>query len=144
MPESLELPEVQDKKSESLKLVLSVLPAFLIGMAFGLGKIVRDCSLTCNVGYELSPLAIIAAGIIAIPISAMTVRLAIRLGYPRWQVWNLAAIAISFFVFWFAVFVELKQTGESVLQTDNPRPESARDAGTDTLYHYIVGIDAYA
>ncbi len=104
MPESLELPEVQDKKSESLKLVLSVLPAFLIGMAFGLGKIVRDCSLTCNVGYELSPLAIIAAGIIAIPISAMTVRLAIRLGYPRWQVWNLAAIAISFFVFWFAAY----------------------------------------
>lgn len=104
MPESLELPEVQDKKSESLKLVLSVLPAFLIGMAFGLGKIVRDCSLTCNVGYELSPLAIIAAGIIAIPISAMTVRLAIRLGYPRWQVWNLAAIAISFFIFWFAAY----------------------------------------
>lgn len=104
MPESLELPEVQDKKSESLKLVLSVLPAFLIGMTFGLGKIVRDCSLTCNVGYELSPLAIIAAGIIAIPISAMTVRLAIRLGYPRWQVWNLAAIAISFFVFWFAAY----------------------------------------
>jgi hypothetical protein len=104
MPESLELPEVQDKKSESLKLVLSVLPAFLIGMTFGLGKIVRDCSLTCNVGYELSPLAIIAAGIIAIPISAMTVRLAIRLGYPRWQVWNLAAIAISFFIFWFAAY----------------------------------------
>jgi ATP/ADP translocase len=104
MPESLELPEVQDKKSESLKLVLSVLPAFLIGMAFGLGKIVRDCSLTCNVGYELSPIAIIAAGIIAIPISAMTVRLAIRLGYPRWQVWSLAAIAISFFIFWFAAY----------------------------------------
>lgn len=100
-PESL---NTQDKKSESVKLILAVLPAFLIGLAFGLGKIVRDCSLTCNVGYELLPLAIIAAGIVAIPISAMTVRLANRLGYPRWQIWNLATIALSFFMFWFASY----------------------------------------
>lgn len=104
MSRNLESSNTKDKKSESLKLVLAVLPAFLIGLAFGLGKIIRDCSLTCNVGYELSPLAIIAAGIVALPISAMTVRLAVRLRYPRWQVWNLATIAISFFMFWFASY----------------------------------------
>jgi len=100
-PEYLNAP---DKKSESVKLILGVLPAFLIGLAFGLGKIVRDCSLTCNVGYELTPLAIIAAGIVALPVSALTVRLANRLGYPRWQIWNLAIIALSFFMFWFASY----------------------------------------
>lgn len=99
-----EFSNILNRKSESLKLILAVLPAFLIGLAFGLGKIVRDCSLTCNVGFELSPLAIIAAGIVALPISAMTVRLAVRLGYPRWQVWNLAFIALSFFMFWIASY----------------------------------------
>jgi len=83
-----------DKKSESLKLILAVLPAFMIGLAFGLGKIVRDCSLTCNVGYELSPLAIIAAGIVALPISAMTVRLAVRLRYPCRQVGTLTVLSL--------------------------------------------------
>lgn len=99
-----ESPSYADKKTESFKLILAILPAFLTGLAFGLGKIVRDCSLTCNVGYELSPLAIIAAGVVALPISALTVRLAVRLGYPRWQIWNLATIALSFFMFWLASY----------------------------------------
>ena len=93
---------LEDKLDTSLapRLMLAALPAFLIGFVFGLGKIVRDCSLTCNVGYRLVPLAILAVGLASLPISSLTVRLAGRLGYKRWQVLSLSAIGFSFFIFW--------------------------------------------
>jgi ATP/ADP translocase len=74
----------------------------LIGLAFGLGKIVRDCSLTCNVGYQLAPVAIIAIALLSIPVSVLAVRFANSLGYKRWQMWSLGLIALGFFVFWAA------------------------------------------
>lgn len=87
------------------RLILAALHALLIGLAFGFGKIVRDCSLTCNVGYQFSPVAIIAIGILAVPVSAVVVRLAVRFGYRRWQIWSLTAMAASFFIFWGATYL---------------------------------------
>ncbi len=103
----------------TFRLFLAALPAFLIGFAFGLGKIVRDCSLTCNVGYRLAPLAILAVAVASLPISALTVRLADQLGYKRWQVLSLCATGLSFFVFWgtttfiLTVLADTNQTGGS-------------------------------
>ncbi len=99
--------EAKLKTSLALRLLLAALPAFLIGFAFGLGKIVRDCSLTCNVGYRLAPLAILAVGLVSLPIASLTVRQAGRLGYKRWQVLSLSAIGFSFFVFWGATYTIL-------------------------------------
>ncbi len=92
--------ETKFDRSVTFRLFLAALPAFLIGFAFGLGKIVRDCSLTCNVGYRLLPLAILAVGVASLPISSLTVQLAGRLGYRRWQVISLSTIGFSFLVFW--------------------------------------------
>ncbi|NOR14313.1 MAG: hypothetical protein GQ544_01275, partial [Candidatus Aminicenantes bacterium] len=80
--------------------LLAAAPAFLIGFTFGLGMILRDCSITCNVGYKFTPLAILAVGIAAIPVSSLTVRMSNRLSYRRWQTLTLLAIAISFIIFW--------------------------------------------
>ncbi|MFC2163551.1 hypothetical protein ACFLT2_00990 [Acidobacteriota bacterium] len=94
-----------DRSRRRTRFLLSLLPALLIGLAFGLGKIVRDCSLTCNVGYELTPIAIIAVGLLAVPISAAMVRMTFKLGYRRWQVWSMAVIALSFFLFWIGTYL---------------------------------------
>ncbi|MEE8604855.1 MAG: hypothetical protein V3S65_05735 [Candidatus Aminicenantaceae bacterium] len=90
--------------SENKRRLLASLPALLIGLAFGLGKIVRDCSLTCNVGYQLAPLAVIAIALLSIPVSVLAVRFSSRLGYKRWQMWSLGLIALGFFVFWAAAY----------------------------------------
>ena len=62
-------------RNSMLRSGLSLLPAFLLGATFGLGKIVRDCSLTCNVGYQWAPLAILAVSLGALPASSAHVRL---------------------------------------------------------------------
>lgn len=66
-------------QSDAIPLVLASLPAFLIGMVYGVGGIFRDCSLTCNVGYKLAPAAILVMRIISVPISSLTVRWANRM-----------------------------------------------------------------
>lgn len=86
---------------------LAIFAAAVFGLAFGLGKIVRDCSLTCNVGYKLTPVAIIAIGLLAVPISSLTLKFATRMGYKRWQILSQVAIAFSFFVFWGAAALAL-------------------------------------
>ena len=93
--------------SQTIRFLLSSLPAFFIGLAFGMGKIVRDCSITCNVGYQLAPVAILAIGIVAFPVSSITLRQAGRLGYSRWQTLSLGTIAGSFLLFWFLSFLIL-------------------------------------
>ena len=106
-------------KSNAIPLLLASLPALLIGLAFGMGKIVRDCSLTCNVGYELAPIAILAMGIVSIPISSLTVRWANRLGYRRWQLLSLGFVAVSFVLFWGSTYFVLTMMAETTI-TDSP------------------------
>ena len=65
------------------QLLLAMSPPFLIGIAFGFGKIVRDCSLTCNVGYQFFPLVILVIAVLSFPLSAVSVRLAKRWGYRQ-------------------------------------------------------------
>ena len=102
-------------KSNATPLLLASLPALLIGLAFGMGKIVRDCSLTCNVGYELAPIAILAMGIVSIPISSLTVRWANRLGYRRWQLLSLGFVAVSFVFFWGSTYFVLTMMAETTI-----------------------------
>ena len=104
MVDTPQIPDPTLRMSENKRRLLTSLPALLIGLAFGLGKIVRDCSLTCNVGYQLAPVAIIAIALLSIPVSVLAVRFASRIGYKRWQMWSLGLIALSFFIFWAAAY----------------------------------------
>jgi hypothetical protein len=83
----------------ALTVLLSLVPGFVVGAAFGLGKIVRDCSLTCNVGYRYAPLAVLAVAVSTLPAADLRARLEGRLGFGRWQVVSVVAIALSFFAF---------------------------------------------
>ena len=85
--------------SRTAALVLALLPGFAVGFAFGLGKIVRDCSLTCNVGYRYAPLAVFAVAISTLPIAALRARFESRLGHVRWQIGTILVVAVSFFAF---------------------------------------------
>jgi len=122
-------PENSPKPSLALRLSLSALLALLIGLAFGFGKIVRDCSLTCNVGYQLSPLAFVAAGLVSIPLTSLTIRMANRLGYKRWQMISLTTIALSFFCFWGATYFVL-----TVLA------DTTRAGSSDQMWTFPLGL----
>jgi AAA family ATP:ADP antiporter len=58
----------------------------LFGAAVGAGMIVRDCALTCNVGFRLVPFAWIAIALLALPVVALQVALLPRVSFARWQV----------------------------------------------------------
>jgi ATP/ADP translocase len=87
------------------RLVLAALPAALLGTSLGLGKIVRDCSLTCNVGYDLAPFAILAIAVLALPLSAVRVRWERRFGTHAWQLGCTLLAALSFLAFRGLTFV---------------------------------------
>ncbi len=82
-----------------VRVFLAGLPAALLGIALGLAKIVRDCSLTCNVGFELAPLAILAIASLALPLSAAKVRAEAWLGRRRWAVGSALLAGASFIAF---------------------------------------------
>jgi hypothetical protein len=95
--------------------VLASSPAFIIGFIFGLGMILRDCSITCNVGYKFTPLAIIAVGLASIPVSSLTVRMSNRWSYQRWQITSLVAIAFTFLLFWASSYLVLTRIPETTV-----------------------------
>lgn len=81
------------------RVLLVAAPAVLLGASLGLGKIVRDCSLTCNVGFRLAPLGILAVALATAPVAALRTRLEARLGYRSWHVGSTLFAAASFLLF---------------------------------------------
>jgi hypothetical protein len=79
--------------------LLLAIPAGLYAAALALGKIVRDCSLTCNVGFRLAPVAILAIAAATLPLAAFALRAERRFGYRRWQVGSLAVGAATLIAF---------------------------------------------
>lgn len=60
-------------------------PALVLGVAFGAGFIVRDCSLTCNVGFRAVPWAFLAIAALSLPMVALQVRLLAGVDFRAWQ-----------------------------------------------------------
>lgn len=107
-----------------VRLVLAGLPTGLLGLALGLAKVVRDCSLTCNVGYELAPLAILAIAGLAMPLSALRVRAEARLGRRTWAVGSALFAAVSFAAFPFLTRALL--AAQEASETGQPWAEALR------------------
>lgn len=85
-----------------IPVALLLAPGFVVGVTFGLAKVVRDCSLTCNVGYELAPLGMLAIAVAVLPVGALRVRLEQRWGFRRWNARSALAVAAVFIAFWSA------------------------------------------
>ncbi len=101
---------------------LVAVPAFFFAAGLGLGKIVRDCSLTCNVGYRYAPLAILAVALAVVPLASVAIRQERRCGYRRWQLSSLALAAASLLGFRLLTFWLVREQ-EAALAAG--RPEGA-------------------
>lgn len=119
---------------------LVFLPPFLIGVAFGFGKIVRDCSLTCNVGYQFFPLAIIIIGILSFPLSAVSVRYSSQLGYRKWQIASLLVISSVLFLFWVSANISVTNYFPSSSTESSLNPWGAAVKLTYILFYVWVGV----
>jgi hypothetical protein len=102
--------------------LLVAAPAGLLATSLGLGKVVRDCSLTCNVGFELAPLAILAIAVLALPLAAVRVRAERRWGYRGWQIGSALTAALSLLAIRGALLLLLR------------RQEAAFDGGEDPTF----------
>lgn len=68
-------------------------PAFLLGLGAGAAMVVRDCALSCNVGFRMVPLAWLAIAALAVPFVALQVGLLRRVRFATWQVASPLVIA---------------------------------------------------
>jgi AAA family ATP:ADP antiporter len=73
--------------------------AFVLGLVQGLGGIVRDCALTCHVGYRFAPLAFLVVAVLSLPFVALQLRMQRRLGPEKWRVRATFFVAASLVVF---------------------------------------------
>lgn len=101
--------------------LLAATPAGLLATSLGLGRVVRDCSLTCNVGFELAPVAILAIALLTLPLSALRARAEKRWSYRGWQIGSALAAALSLLAFRALMLLLLR------------RQEAALDSGADPM-----------
>jgi hypothetical protein len=102
--------------------ILAATPAGLLATSLGLGKVVRDCSLTCNVGFELAPVAILAIALLAVPLSELRARAERRWSYKAWQIGSALLAALSLLAFR-ALMLFLLREQEAAFETGaDPTP----------------------
>lgn len=93
-----------------------MLSGFVLGLAQGLGQIISDCSLTCNVGYRLMPVAFVVLALVSIPFVSTQVRFKQRMSGEDWMIRSTAFIAGSFFLFRILTFLLIRfQAGQKFL-----------------------------
>jgi hypothetical protein len=73
--------------------------ALVLGLVQGLGGIVRDCALTCNVGYRQAPIAFLIVAGLSLPLVALQLRMQRSLGQELWRVYSTLFIAITLLTF---------------------------------------------
>lgn len=75
------------------------LAAFVLGLVQGLGSVVRDCALTCHVGYRHAPIAFLIVAALSLPFVALQLRMQRHWGNETWRVRSTLLIAISLLLF---------------------------------------------
>lgn len=73
--------------------------AFVLGLVLGLGGIVRDCALTCHVGYRHAPIAFLVVAALSLPIMALQLRMQRRWGAETWRVRSTVFVVAVLFAF---------------------------------------------
>lgn len=75
----------------------------------------RDCALTCNVGYRQAPIAFLIVASLSLPLVALQLRMQRSLGQELWRVYSTLFIAITLLAFRLALGVLRPESGASGL-----------------------------
>ncbi len=69
--------------------------AFILGLVQGLGSVVRDCALTCHVGYRYAPIAFLIVAALSLPFVALQLKMQRRWGEEPYRVRSTVLVAAS-------------------------------------------------
>lgn len=89
--------------------------ALVLGLVQGLGSIVRDCALTCNVGYRQAPIAFLIVAALSLPLVALQLRMQRSWGPELWRVYSTLFIAVTLLAFRFALGVLHSESGAATV-----------------------------
>lgn len=89
--------------------------ALVLGLVQGLGGIVRDCALTCNVGYRQAPIAFLVVAALSLPLVALQLRMQRTLGPELWRVYSTLFIVITLLAFRFLLGVLRTDSGSATI-----------------------------
>jgi ATP/ADP translocase len=73
--------------------------AFVLGLVQGLGSVIRDCALTCHVGYRYAPIAFLIVAALSLPFVALQLKLQRRWGEEPYRIRSTLVIAVSLLAF---------------------------------------------
>lgn len=73
--------------------------AFILGLVQGLGSVVRDCALTCHVGFRYAPIAFLIVAALSLPFVALQLKMQRRWGEESYRVRSTVVIAASLLCF---------------------------------------------
>src|SRR4051812_3896734 len=73
--------------------------AFVLGLVQGLGSVIRDCALTCHVGYRYAPIAFLIVAALSLPFVALQLKMQQRWGEEPYRVRSTLLVAVSLLAF---------------------------------------------
>ena len=85
--------------------------AAVLGLVQGLGSVVRDCALTCHVGYRHAPIAFLIVAALSLPFVALQIKMQQRWGTESWRVRSTLLIALSLLGFRFLLSLLRGESG---------------------------------
>ena len=85
--------------------------AAVLGLVQGLGSVVRDCALTCHVGYRHAPIAFLIVAALSLPFVALQIKMQQRWGNESWRVRSTLLIALSLLGFRFLLSLLRGESG---------------------------------
>lgn len=91
--------------------------ALVLGLVQGLGSIVRDCALTCNVGYRQAPIAFLIVAALSLPLVALQLRMQRTWGPDLWRVYSTLFIATTLLGFRLLLGVLRPESGAATMVT---------------------------
>lgn len=119
--------------------LLIIISGFLLGAGNSIGDVIRDCSLTCNVGYRFVPLPMMTIAFLTVPVASAQVRFQARGSATRWQIGSTLGAALFFIAFRYATYRILE--AEELSRGDAARHAFWLETIRSTYIVYFVALE---
>lgn len=86
---------MSQEKPRGISLRKIAAAAFVLGFVQGLGSVVRDCALTCHVGYRYAPIAFLIVAALSLPFVALQLKMQRRWGEESYRIRSTVLVAAS-------------------------------------------------